>query len=57
MQYRNNVRYEGVYGGVSVTFTLENFSERAVEHFNELLVREAVKSIENREGQCSRVLS
>jgi hypothetical protein len=57
MQYRNNVRYEGIYGGVAVTFTLANFSQKVVEKFNEALAREAVKFNENRGGQYSRVSS
>jgi hypothetical protein len=43
MQYRNNVRYEGVYGGIHIAFTLQNFSQKTVEAFNEKLAKEALK--------------
>ena len=45
MQYRNNVRYEGIYGGVAVTFTLQNFNQSVVEKFNEALAKEAAKNV------------
>lgn len=45
MQYQNNVRYEGVYGGVAVTFTLQNFSQKVVERFNETLAKEVAKNV------------
>jgi hypothetical protein len=45
MQYRNNVRYEGVYGGIAVTFTLQNFSKQTVERFNETLAKEVAKNV------------
>jgi hypothetical protein len=45
MQYRNNVRYEGIYGGVAVTFTLANFSQKVVEKFNEALAKEVTKNV------------
>jgi hypothetical protein len=55
--YENGKQYEGVYGGVAVTFTLQNFNQSVVEKFNEALAREAVKFNENRGGQYSRVSS
>lgn len=54
--YENSKQYEGVYGGIHITFTLQNFSQKVVEKFNEALVKE-VKRIENRGGQYSRVSS
>jgi hypothetical protein len=54
--YENGKQYEGVYGGVAVTFTLQNFSQKVVEKFNEALVKE-VKHLENRGGQCIGVSS
>jgi hypothetical protein len=57
MKHQNNVKYQGNFGGVAVTFTLQNFSQKVVEKFNEALAREAVKFNENRGGQYSRVSS
>jgi hypothetical protein len=54
--YENGKQYEGVYGGVAVTFTLQGFNQSVVEKFNEALVKE-VKHLENRGGQYSRVSS
>jgi hypothetical protein len=55
--YENGKQYEGVYGGVTVTFTLQGFNQSVVEKFNEALAREAVKFNENRGRQYSRVSS
>lgn len=55
MQYRNNMRYEGVYGGIHIAFTLQNFSQKTVEAFNEKLAKEALKTIENE--RSDRILS
>jgi hypothetical protein len=43
--YENGKQYEGVYGGVAVTFTLQNFSKQTVERFNEALAREVAKNV------------
>jgi hypothetical protein len=44
MTYENGKQYKGVYGGVSVTFRLVNFSEKVVERFNKSLAEEAMKN-------------
>jgi ATP-dependent protease HslVU (ClpYQ) peptidase subunit len=49
------VKYQGNFGGVAITFTLQNFSQKVVETFNERLAREAVKTIENE--RSDRILS
>jgi hypothetical protein len=54
--YQNGKAYLGTFAGVKVTFTLQNFSQKVVEKFNEALVKE-VKHLENRGGQYSRVSS
>jgi hypothetical protein len=56
MLYRNNVKYEGIYSGVRVNFTLINFNHDVVERFNEALARKVVESIEDRREQRSGVL-
>jgi hypothetical protein len=43
MTYENGKQYTGVFGGIKVTFTLENFSEQVVEKFNRLLVEKAME--------------
>jgi hypothetical protein len=43
--YENGKQYEGVYGGVAVTFTLQGFNQSVVEKFNEALVKEAAKNV------------
>ena len=53
--YENGKQYQGVYGGVTVTFSLQNFSKQTVERFNELLAKEALKTIENE--RSDRILS
>jgi hypothetical protein len=55
MKHQNNVKYQGNFGGVAVTFTLQNFSQKVVEKFNEALAREVVKSNEE-DKRISRVL-
>ena len=42
--YENNKQYKGVYGGVSVTFRLVNFSKNVADKFNKLLVQEAMRN-------------
>jgi hypothetical protein len=43
--YENGKQYEGVYGGVAVTFTLQGFNQSVVEKFNEALAKEAAKNV------------
>jgi hypothetical protein len=43
MKYQNNVKYQGNFGGVAVTFSLQGFSQKTVEAFNEKLAKEALK--------------
>lgn len=50
MKYQNNVRYQGNFGGVAVTFTLQNFNQSVVEKYNEVLAKEAVKNLEDKRG-------
>ncbi len=50
--YENGKQYQGVYGGIQVTFTLENFTPQVVEKFNEALAK-VVKNRENRERERS----
>jgi tRNA/tmRNA/rRNA uracil-C5-methylase (TrmA/RlmC/RlmD family) len=47
MQYENGKQYEGQYAGVKIRFSLQNFSQKTVEAFNEKLAKEALKTIEN----------
>ena len=54
MKYQNNVKYQGNFGGVAVTFTLHNFSQKVVERFNEALAREVAKNVaEARQGNVA----
>ena len=54
MKYQNNVKYQGNFGGVAVTFTLANFSQKVVEKFNETLAKEVVKNVaESRQGNVA----
>jgi ribosomal protein S3AE len=39
------VKYQGNFGGVAVTFTLANFSQKVVERFNEALAKEVTKNV------------
>jgi tRNA/tmRNA/rRNA uracil-C5-methylase (TrmA/RlmC/RlmD family) len=55
MKYQNNVKYQGNFGGVAVTFSLQGFSQKTVEAFNEKLAKEALKTIENE--RSDRILS
>jgi hypothetical protein len=55
MKYQNNVKYQGNFGGVAITFSLQNFSQKTVEAFNEKLAKEALKTIENE--RSDRILS
>lgn len=41
MKYQDNVKYQGNFGGVAVTFTLHNFSENVKDEFNRRLAYEA----------------
>jgi hypothetical protein len=51
MKHQNNVKYQGNFGGVAVTFTLQNFSKQTVERFNEALAKEVAKNVaEARQG-------
>jgi hypothetical protein len=43
MQYENGKQYEGQYAGVKIRFSLQNFSQKTVEAFNEKLAKEALK--------------
>lgn len=45
MKHQNNVKYQGNFGGVAVTFTLQNFSQKVVERFNETLAKEVAKNV------------
>jgi hypothetical protein len=45
MKYQNNVKYQGNFGGVAVTFTLANFNQKVVEKFNETLAKEVAKNV------------
>jgi hypothetical protein len=55
MTYKNGKQYQGTYGGVAVTFSLVNFSQKTVERFNEALAKEAMKNLETQ--RRSRILS
>jgi hypothetical protein len=45
------MKYQGNFGGIAVTFTLQNFSQKVVERFNEALAKEAAKNVaEARQG-------
>jgi hypothetical protein len=55
MKYQNNVKYQGNFAGITITFSLQNFSQKTVERFNELLAKEALKTIENE--RSDRILS
>jgi len=51
MKHKNNVKYQGNFGGIAVTFTLANFSQKVVEKFNETLAKEVAKNVaEARQG-------
>lgn len=41
--YENGKTYSGTFAGVKVTFSLQNFSEKVVETFNQALVTEVMK--------------
>jgi hypothetical protein len=43
--YENGKQYQGVYGGIQVTFTLENFTPQVVERFNQFLAKEAMEQM------------
>ncbi len=43
MKYQNNVRYQGNFGGVAVTFSLQGFTPQVVEKFNQALAKEVIK--------------
>jgi tRNA/tmRNA/rRNA uracil-C5-methylase (TrmA/RlmC/RlmD family) len=47
MKYHDGKVYEGQYAGVKIRFSLQNFSQKTVEAFNEKLAKEALKTIEN----------
>lgn len=57
MTYKNNVKYSGQYGGISVTFSLSNFTPAVTETFNKLLAEEAVKRVQEtrQTDRCSRI--
>jgi hypothetical protein len=51
MKYQNDMKYQGNFGGIAVTFTLQNFSQKVVERFNEALAKEVAKNVaEARQG-------
>lgn len=43
MKYRDGEVYEGQYAGVKIRFSLQGFSQKTVERFNEFLAKEALK--------------
>lgn len=55
MKYQNDMKYQGNFGGVAVTFSLQNFSKKTVERFNEALAKEVAKNVvaESRQGNVA----
>lgn len=45
MKYQNDMKYQGNFGGVAVTFTLQGFNQSVVEKFNEALAKEVAKNV------------
>ena len=46
--YENGKKYTMKIGGSEVTFTLENFSDKVAERFNEALAAQLVKQVQER---------
>jgi hypothetical protein len=55
MKYHDGEIYEGQYAGVKIRFSLQNFTPQVVEKFNQMLAKEALKTIENE--RSDRILS
>ena len=51
--YENGKKYTMKIGGSEVTFTLENFSEKVADRFNEALAAQLVKEAREREGKTA----
>ena len=49
MRYENGKKYTMKIGNSEVTFTLENFSEKVADKFNEALAEQLVKQVQERE--------
>jgi hypothetical protein len=53
--YENGKQYEGQYAGVKIRFSLQGLTPQVVEKFNQMLAKEALKTIENE--RSDRILS
>ena len=49
MTYENGKQYKGVYGGVSVTFRLVNFTKKTADNFNATLAEKALEHLKTGE--------
>ena len=47
--YKNGVTYSGTFAGISVTFTLVNFTNKTVDNFNRLLAEKALEHLKKEE--------
>lgn len=54
MKYENGKKYTMKIGNSEVTFTLENFSEKVVDKFNEALAEQLVKQVQEREVEMKQ---
>ena len=50
MRYENGTQYSGTFAGIRINFSIENFSEKAVQRFNETRAEIALRKIKGEEN-------
>ncbi len=50
MDYQNSKTYSGTFAGIRINFSIENFSEKAVQRFNETRAEIALQKIKGEEN-------
>lgn len=54
MRYKNSNNYNGTFAGIRITYSLENFSEKAVQRFNAARAEIAIQKIKGEENAKKR---